>query len=223
MDGNRLVALNLGPQKKSPWWRTAGWLLFFAVASCGNPAEAPPKNPLPGPWAGDTCFLSSGHAPWGIFVEDLPQKKRSDTLPGTFAGALRIPPNEDETYFFPRWKYPLGPDRTLYLLETEDEGYRHAWLYVWDRTSGGFWPDPVLAAYFYREDEQSGSLESWATWGPTGELTVWQREKTGYPAVDSLPEEPGSERFMGLRLGEEHWEKLWDEAPSDAVPWHYRE
>jgi hypothetical protein len=223
MDGNRLVALKMGSEKKISRWRTIGWLWVFAVVSCGHPDGAPPQAPSPGPWAGDPCFRPSEHGPWNIFVEKFPLQKRSDTLPTTLSGLLRIPPNEEETYFFPRWKYPLDTNRTLYLLETEDEGHRNAWLYVYDRTTGTFWSDPALVAYFYREDEQCGALESWATWGPTGELTVWQREKTEYLAVDSLPDEPGSELFMGLRLGEKNWEKLWDEAPSDTVPWHYRE
>jgi hypothetical protein len=186
-------------------------------AACSGP-EAPAGAKPAAVWTGDAFFPSAGPGPWSVAVGETVQKNRSDTLPGTVRPFFRIPPNEDEELFFPRWKLPLDGRRTLYLVETEDDGYRNAWLYVRENDGDRFWPSPLLAAYFYREEDQIGALESWAEPDSAEGLSVWQRECIRYSLVDSLPDEPASERFFLYRPADGFWEKMWVEDPPVGIP-----
>jgi hypothetical protein len=193
-------------------------LILLGWAACGPRPESTAVANARADWSGDAFFSDAGPGPWSVAVRETVQKNRTDTLPGDARQPFRIPPNEDEHLFFPRWKHPLDDRRTLYLVETEDDGYRNAWLYVREDEQGVFWPKPLLAAYFYREEDQIGALETWAAVDSAEGLSVWQREHIRYAAVDSLPDEPVSERFFLFRPGDGFWEKIWVEDLPAEIP-----
>lgn len=113
-------------------------------------------------------------------------------------------------------------NRTLYAIDTDDEGYRNVWLYLWDAaTTKGFGATPLLAAYYYREDEQTGALESWLSRDTPGGLSIWQQEYVWYTPTDSLPHTATSDSLMGWRLGATGFERTLPDAGAKPIDWHH--
>lgn len=89
-----------------------------------------------------------------LFESNVFEPTRS--LPPDLATTFAVGVNSDERVFVPLSKQKLSPEAVCYYLVTEDEGYQNFWAYTFSPKDGKFLGNPILLAYYYRDDDQIG-------------------------------------------------------------------